>query len=151
MSGRTSLLKATAIALPFSLAAAAAQAASIAETVQKNPELTAFANAIEQADVADQLSGDGPYTVFAPSNQAFEQLPQSALDELMKQENREQLTRLLQHHVFEGEAIASSDLTGQQRQIDTMSGDTLTVDGTSRAVLLVPTCMTIARLGEPKE
>lgn len=148
MSGRTSLLKATAIALPFSLAAAAAQAASIAETVQKNPELTAFANAIEQADVADQLSGDGPYTVFAPSNQAFEQLPQSALDELMKQENREQLMRLLQHHVVEGEAIASSDLLGQQRQIDTMSGDTLTVDGTSRVVLLVPTGLTIARVGD---
>jgi uncharacterized surface protein with fasciclin (FAS1) repeats len=138
MIGRTSLLKATALALPFSLAAAAAHAASIAETVQQQAELSTFAQAMEAAKFAAELSGQGPYTVFAPTDQAFEQLPAGALDELMKQENRAQLTRLLEHHVVEGQAIAAKDALGQQSQIDTMSGDTLTVDGSTQVVLLVP-------------
>jgi uncharacterized surface protein with fasciclin (FAS1) repeats len=139
MFGRTSLLKATALALPFSLAAAAAHAASIAETVQQKAELSTFAQAMEAAKFAEQLSGEGPYTVFAPTDQAFEQLPAGALDELMKQENQAQLSRLLEQHVVEGQAIAADDLLGAQSQVDTMSGDSLTVDGTSQAVLLVPT------------
>ena len=148
MSGRTSLLKATALALPFSLAAAAAQAASVAETVQQNEQLSKFAKAMETAEFGDQLSGEGPYTVFAPTDQAFEQLPQGALDELMKQDNQAQLTKLLEHHVVEGEAIAADDVLGQQTQVDTMSGDTLTVDGTSQVVLLVPSGLTIAQIGD---
>jgi uncharacterized surface protein with fasciclin (FAS1) repeats len=139
MFGRTSLLKATALALPFSLAAAAAHAASIAETVQQKAELSTFAQAMEAAKFAQELSGEGPYTVFAPTDQAFEQLPAGALDELMKQENQAQLSRLLEQHVVEGQAIAADDLLGGQSQIDTMSGDSLTVDGTGQVVLLVPT------------
>ena len=146
MFGRTSLLKATALALPFSLAAAAAHAASIAETVQQAEELSTFAEAMEAAKFDQQLSGKGPYTVFAPTNQAFEQLPEGALDELMK--DQAQLTRLLEHHVIEGKALAADDVLGQQSQVDTMSGDTLTVDGTSRVVLLVPTGLTIAKIGD---
>jgi uncharacterized surface protein with fasciclin (FAS1) repeats len=148
MFGRTSLLKATALALPFSLAAAAAYAADIAETVQQNEELSTFAKAMETAKFGQQLSGEGPYTVFAPSDQAFEQLPEGALDELMKQENQAQLTKLLEHHVVQGEAIAADDVLGQQTQVETMSGDTLTVDGTSQVVLLVPTGLTIAQVGD---
>jgi hypothetical protein len=86
--------------------------------------------------------------VFAPTDQAFEQLPEGALDELMKDENRAQLTRLLEHHVVEGQAIAADDLLGQQSQFDTMSGDSLTIDGSTQVVLLVPTGLTIARVGE---
>jgi uncharacterized surface protein with fasciclin (FAS1) repeats len=145
MFGRTSVLKATALALPFSLAAAAVQAGDIAETVQQNQELSTFAKAMEAAKFDQQLSGAGPYTVFAPSDRAFEQLPPSALEELMKQENQAQLTKLLGHHVVQGQAMAADDVLGQQTQVDTMSGDTLTVDGTSQVVLLVPTGLTITR------
>ena len=148
MFGRTSLLKATALALPFSLAAAAAQAANVAETVQQNRQLSTFAKAMETAKFGEQLTGEGPYTVFAPTDQAFEQLPQGALDELMKEENQAQLTKLLEHHVIQGQAIAADDVLGQQTQVDTMSGDTLTVDGTSQVVLLVPTGLTITRVGD---
>ena len=70
--------------------------------------------------------------MFAPTDQAFEQLPAGALDELMKQENQAQLSRLLERHVVEGQAIAADDLLGAQRQVDTISGDSLTVDNTSR-------------------
>ena len=86
-----------------------------------------------------QLAGEGPFTVFAPTNQAFEQLPKGALEELMKQENQAQLSKLLEHHVVQGEALAAEEIVGRQTKVDTMSGDTLTVDATSGAVLLVPT------------
>ena len=148
MFGGTSLLKATALALPFSLAAAAAQAGDIAETVQQNQQLSTFAKAMETAKFDQQLSGEGPYTVFAPTDRAFEQLPPSALDELMKQENQAQLAKLLGHHVVQGQAIAADDVLGQHSQVQTMSGDTLTVDGTSQVVLLVPTGLTITRIGD---
>jgi uncharacterized surface protein with fasciclin (FAS1) repeats len=148
MFGRTSFLNATALALPFSLAAAVVQAGDIAETVQQNQQLSTFAKAMETAKFDQQLSGEGPYTVFAPTDRAFEQLPPSALDELMKQENQAQLTKLLGHHVLQGQAMAADDVLGQQTQIDTMSGDILTVDGTSQVVLLVPTGLTITRVGD---
>jgi uncharacterized surface protein with fasciclin (FAS1) repeats len=148
MFGRTSLLKATAVALPFSLAAAGAEAANIAETVQENQQLSTFAKAMDTAQFDQQLSGQGPYTVFAPSDQAFAQLPEGAFDELMKQENQAQLIKLLEHHVVQGQAIAADDVLGQQTQVDAMSGDTLTVDGTSQVVLLVPTGLTIAQVGD---
>ena len=80
MFGRTSLLKTTALALPISLAALTAQAAGIAEAVQQNPQLSTFAKAMEAAKFDQQLSGQGPFTVFAPTDQAFEQLPKGALD-----------------------------------------------------------------------
>lgn len=148
MFGTTRLLKATALALPFGLAAAAAHAANLAETVQQNEQLSTFAKAMETAGLSQQLSGQGPYTVFAPTDQAFEQLPQGALDQLMQPDNQAQLTKLLEHHVVEGQAIAAKDVLGQQSKVDTMSGDTLTVDGTTQMVLLVPTGLTIARVGD---
>jgi uncharacterized surface protein with fasciclin (FAS1) repeats len=138
MFGRTSLLKATALALPFSLAAAAAHAASIAETVQQHEELSTFAKAITAAKLDQQLSAEGPYTLFAPTDQAFEQLPEGALEELLKQENQAQLTSLLEQHIVDGKAISAKEMLGQQSRIDAMSGDALTVDGTSEVVLLMP-------------
>jgi hypothetical protein len=66
----------------------------------------------------------------------------------MKQDNQAQLTKLLEHHVVQGETIAADDVLGQQTQVDTMSGDTLTVDGTSQVVLLVPVGLTIAQVGD---
>jgi uncharacterized surface protein with fasciclin (FAS1) repeats len=67
MFSRTSLLKATALALPFSLAAAAAQAADIVETVHQNEQLSTFAKAMDAAKFGQQLSGKGPYTRPCPA------------------------------------------------------------------------------------
>jgi uncharacterized surface protein with fasciclin (FAS1) repeats len=148
MFGRTSLLKASALSLSLGLLATAAQAASVADAANQTDELSRFSEAITAAGLDQKLSGEGPFTVFAPTNQAFEQLPEGALDELMKQENRSQLTRLLQHHIVAGEKLAAKDVLGKQTEVDTASGDTLTVDGTSQVVLLVPTGLTITRVGD---
>jgi len=148
MIGRTSLLKATALSLSLGLAATAAQAGSIADVAKQTDELSMFSEAITAAGLDRQLAGEGLFTVFAPTNQAFEQLPKGALEELMKQENQAQLSKLLEHHVVQGEALAAEEVVGRQTKLDTMSGDTLTVDATSGAVLLVPTGLTIAQVGD---
>jgi uncharacterized surface protein with fasciclin (FAS1) repeats len=148
MSGRTSLLKASALALSLGLLATTAQAASVVDAAKQTDELSRFSEAITAAGLDQKLSGEGPFTIFAPTNEAFEQLPQAALDELMKQENRSQLTRLLQHHIVAGEKLAATEVLGKQTEVDTVSGDTLTVDATSQVVLLVPTGLMITRVGD---
>jgi uncharacterized surface protein with fasciclin (FAS1) repeats len=70
--------------------------------------------------MAQSLQGGGPYTVFAPTDQAFEQL-------------------LLQYHVIEGKELSAKDIIGQQTEVDTLAGDSLSVDGSGQMVLLVPT------------
>ena len=142
-----SLWKATALAVPLGLAGFGAHAADIVGTAQQEGFNT-FAKAVEAAGMTDAFKNGGPYTVFAPTDQAFKQLPQGALDELMKQENQDQLKTLLQHHVVEGKEIKASQVIGQQTEVDTLSGDRLTVDGTGQTVLLVPTGLTITRVGD---
>jgi uncharacterized surface protein with fasciclin (FAS1) repeats len=98
--------------------------------------------------MAQSLQGGGPYTVFAPTDQAFEQLPQGTLDELMKQENRDQLETLLQYHVVEGRELRAKDAVGKQTDVDTLAGDSLSVHGSGQVVLLVPTGLTVTRVGD---
>ena len=148
MMGRTSFVRATALSLSLGVTATVAHAASITDTAKQNEELSLFSAAIATAGLDQQLAGEGPFTVFAPTDQAFEQLPESVRDQLMSKEHQAALTRLLQHHVVQGQELTAKDVLGQQRQIDTASGDTLTVDGTTQSVLLVPTGLTITRVGD---
>ena len=81
----------------------AAQAGGIVEVFGQRDQFSRLVQAIEQAGLRDALGGEGPFTVFAPTNDAFNQLPQGVLDQLDEQ----QLQTLLRHHVIEGERIAS--------------------------------------------
>jgi len=83
-----------------------ARANSIAGKAMANNDLTTLVSALTAADLATMLSEPGQYTVFAPSNQAFEKLPQAKRDELMMPENKEMLKDVLTYHVVEG-AISS--------------------------------------------
>jgi uncharacterized surface protein with fasciclin (FAS1) repeats len=148
MMGRTSFVRATALSLSLGVTATAAHAASITDTAKQNEELSSFSEAIATAGLDQQLAGEGPFTVFAPTDQAFEQLPKSVRDQLMSKEHQAALTKLLQHHVVQGQEIAAKDVLGKQRKIDTASGDSITVDGTTQSVLLVPTGLTITQVGD---
>jgi uncharacterized surface protein with fasciclin (FAS1) repeats len=88
--------------------AATASGADVLEQIKGSAQFSTFAEAIEATDLKDTLAGDGPFTVFAPTNAAFAQLPEGAVDELMTQENRDQLEALLRHHVVEGERLPSN-------------------------------------------
>ena len=138
MADRTRILRATVLAAPLGALALSAQAADIASTIKEQQQFSTLAKAIEAAGIAESLQGEGPYTIFAPTDEAFGRLPQGLQDALMKEENREQLKTLLQYHVIEGEEIMAEDVLGKQSDVDTVSGDRLSVDGTGEMILLMP-------------
>jgi uncharacterized surface protein with fasciclin (FAS1) repeats len=138
MAHPTRMLRAIALAAPLGALALSAQAADIISTIKEQQQFSTLAEAIESAGLAPSLQGEGPYTVFAPTDQAFDRLPQEVRDALMQQENQGQLKSLLEYHVVEGQAMTAEDALGQQTEVDTVSGDRLSVGGTGQMVLLVP-------------
>lgn len=80
-----------------------------------NAGLSTLATAVTEAGLVDALRGEGPFTVFAPSNEAFERLPHGLLEELLLPENNELLQDLLLYHVVNGAAVFSGDLDRFQR------------------------------------
>jgi len=89
------------------------------------PELSTLVEAITAADLGATLEGDGPFTVFAPTNEAFDQLPEGELERLLEPENKDELTNILTYHVV-GQQALSSDLSDGQK-IPTVQGGNVTV------------------------
>jgi uncharacterized surface protein with fasciclin (FAS1) repeats len=81
--------------------------------------------AVTAADLAPTLQGQGPYTVFAPTNTAFSAVGQDTLDQLLAPEGKEQLTDVLTYHVVEGDVMAGDLRDGQV--VKTLQGEELTV------------------------
>ncbi|WP_460273691.1 fasciclin domain-containing protein [Celeribacter sp. ULVN23_4] len=77
--------------------------ATIAANAMKVQNLTTLIEAVKAAGLADELMGDGPYTLFAPTNAAFDKLPEEAVADLMKPENREMLQDVINAHLVKGE------------------------------------------------
>ncbi|KFE36822.1 fasciclin domain-containing protein [Thioclava atlantica] len=74
----------------------------IAANASAAPNLTTLVAAVKAAGLVDTLAGPGPFTVFAPTNDAFAKLPAGTVDTLLKPENKDQLTKILTCHVAEG-------------------------------------------------
>ena len=129
MMNMTNILKATALALPIALATTAAQAADILDTLKQDQQFNQLAQAVEKAGLQNTLKGEGPFTVLAPSNQAFQQLPQGAVNKL----DQQQLKKLLQHHVVQGEQIASDEIP---ERLEPMSGGQIDVSLAGDEILL---------------
>jgi transforming growth factor-beta-induced protein len=72
--------------------------------------VTTLVTAVQAAELIDALQGEGPFTVFAPTNDAFAKLPPGTIEELLKPENREKLRSILLYHVHGGDAIRAADL-----------------------------------------
>ncbi|WP_321363567.1 fasciclin domain-containing protein [uncultured Celeribacter sp.] len=77
--------------------------ATIADNAMKVQNLTTLISAVKAAGLADELMGEGPYTLFAPTNAAFSKLPAGAVEDLLKPENREMLQDVINAHLVEGE------------------------------------------------
>ena len=82
-------------------------AQNIVELAAGQEDLTTLVSAIEAAGLAETLQGDGPFTVFAPSNDAFAALPEGTLESLMLPENKEELAKILTYHVVTGQMLAA--------------------------------------------
>ena len=123
---RTMLL--AAVAIGFGTAAFADNHEQpILETAAAAGNFTTLAAAVEAAGLTETLSGEGPFTVFAPTDEAFAALPEGTLDELLA--NPEQLASILTYHVVEGE-VTSDQLTEGQ-EVTTVNGApaTITLEG----------------------
>ena len=105
---------------------AAATAGTVVEVAQGNPDFSTLVSAVTAADLGTTLSGAGPYTVFAPTNAAFEKVPQATRDTLMSPAGKEDLTGILTYHVVEGETLAAAlteAITAAERVPDCGDGD----------------------------
>lgn len=81
--------------------------ATVVDIAAGSPDHTTLVQAVTAAGLAETLQGDGPFTVFAPTNAAFAALPAGALDDLLKPENKDQLVAVLGCHVVEAKAMAA--------------------------------------------
>ena len=80
---------------------------TITDIAVGNPDFSTLVAALQAAGLAETLMGEGPFTVFAPTNEAFAKLPAGTLDELLKPENKQKLTDILLYHVVAGSVLAA--------------------------------------------
>ena len=117
-----------------------------ATAASNNPALSTLVTAVQTADLVDTLNGEGPFTIFAPANAAFEAIPADTLQAVLA--DQEQLTSILTYHVIAGEQMSSDDLVeagsavtvqGDELQF-TEEGGSLVVNGSANGVCVdVPT------------
>ena len=86
---------------------------------------TTLVAAIKQADLVNALSNAGPFTVFAPTNAAFDKIPKETLDNLMKDENKAQLEDILQYHVYVG--TVKTDMMEDGQTLNQVNGGNITI------------------------
>jgi uncharacterized surface protein with fasciclin (FAS1) repeats len=115
---------------------------TIAENAPNASNLTTLVAAVTAAGLVETLAGPGPFTVFAPTNAAFEKLPDGAVENLLKPENKEQLAHVLTYHVVSANATSAAAMQmikddGGAHNVTTVSGDTLTLkmDGDKLVVI----------------
>jgi uncharacterized surface protein with fasciclin (FAS1) repeats len=102
----------------------------IVEIAAGNPDFSTLVTALKAADLVTVLEGDGPFTVFAPTNEAFAKLPEGTVESLLKPENKDQLVAVLTYHVVAGEVNAkdamklsgAKSVEGSEIKISTKDG-----------------------------
>ena len=106
----------------------------IVGTAASNQAFTTLVAAVKAAGLVETLKSSGPFTVFAPTNEAFAKLPAGTVENLLKPENKDKLIAILKHHVVSGKVIAA-DVTGKKLSQVTVNGTKLDIDGTSGVVV----------------
>merc|ERR1712048_852403 len=120
---------------PAALSAEADPTVNLVELAQSVDALSTLVAAVVAGDLVDTLSSPGPFTVFAPTNDAFSALPAGTLDTLLKPENKDQLVSILTFHVLKGQVL-STDLKPWNK-VETVQGGTLEVIPAGEMVLVL--------------
>jgi uncharacterized surface protein with fasciclin (FAS1) repeats len=110
---------AAASAPAASATAEPAAVGTIVDVAAGNPDFSTLVAAVQAAGLVETLNGEGPFTVFAPTNEAFAALPAGVLDALLLPENKDALVKILTYHVVPGTVMAA----------DVTAGDAATVEG----------------------
>jgi len=114
---------------------------NIVQNAVNSKDHTTLVAAVKAAGLVDTLSGPGPFTVFAPTNEAFAKLPPGTVDGLLKPENKDKLVAVLTYHVVPGR-MSAKDLMdavrkgGGQAKLKTVEGDWLTVESKGGALMV---------------
>jgi uncharacterized surface protein with fasciclin (FAS1) repeats len=119
----------------MSVSPARAQGAQdIVETAVAAGSFTTLAKALTAADLLGTLKGPGPFTVFAPTDEAFAKLPAGTLENLLKPENKAQLQRVLTYHVVPGKVMAADVV--KVKSAKTVGDGTLTINASGNTVMV---------------
>jgi len=116
---------ATSSAASSPAASSPAATGTIVDVAAANADFTTLVAAVKAAGLAETLSGPGPFTVFAPTNEAFAALPAGLLDKLLKPENKAVLAKILTYHVLASKVMAADVKDGK---VATVEGGTITID-----------------------
>ena len=119
---------------------------TIVDVASSNPDFSTLVSAVKAAGLAETLSSTGPFTVFAPTNAAFEKLPAGTLASLLNPENKQKLADILTYHVVAGKVMAADVKTGTVKTANgadfnvTVNGTTVTItDGEGNTATVVKT------------
>ncbi len=127
---RTSLkMLAGAAAIALAACAPADDGDDIVDIAASNEDFSTLVAAVSAAGLVDTLKSDGPFTVFAPTNDAFAALPAGTVESLLEPENKEQLVKILTYHVVPG-AVTSDQLAGKRLSVETVQGQSVKINGT---------------------
>jgi len=115
---------------------------NIIQNAVNSKDHTTLVAAVKAAGLVDPLQGPGPFTVFAPTNEAFAKLPKGVVDTLLKPENKDKLVAVLTYHVVPGRLTAQDlaakvDQGGGQAMLKTAQGEELTVKREGRSHLTI--------------
>jgi len=121
-------IKEMAVVFGMSMVAMPALAADadIVDTAVGAGTFNTLVAAVSAAGLVDVLKGDGPFTVFAPTDEAFAALPEGTVESLLKPENKDQLVAILTYHVLSGK-VMSTDLVDDMMAV-TVEGSSITID-----------------------
>ena len=114
-----------ALSLGSALMVAAGEQKDIVDTAVAAGSFQTLAKALDAAGLVETLKGEGPFTVFAPTDEAFAKLPAGTLDELLKPENKGKLTAILTYHVVPGKVLASQVVN--LKSAKTVNGQSVTI------------------------
>lgn len=130
------MVAAATVALGVTFGGPATRAADvdIVATAVSAGQFKTLAAALGAAGLTDTLKGEGPFTVFAPTDAAFAKLPAGTVDSLLKPENKDQLVAILTYHVVPGKVMAA-DVT-KLKQAKTVNGKTLEIEVKGDAVMV---------------
>lgn len=95
-------------------------------TIKNAGNFTTLIKAVEAAGLVDTLKGSGPFTLFAPTDEAFSKLPAGVLEDLLKPENKEKLKAILAYHILP-EKVMSSEMAGR-KEVKTLKRSELKID-----------------------
>ena len=149
MSQLGALPRAAVVALSMAFGAWSVQAADIVDTAEDLGRFGGFLRLVEAAGLTDTLRGEGPLTVFAPTDEAIDRLPPGLLDRLVAAEDRETIEAIVQAHIVADAAIGAEDLLGRAVEVATLGGGTLAIDGTTAVIMVAPIEVAITEVEGP--